>query len=182
MKIQDAVKQMQTGDVLLVQGSSQFSHLIEEATESKFSHAAIFYRDGTVNMVAEENERDGGEGVRILNAGFQTVPLNQWLLQQSGPVYWGQSKDVVRQNPSHTLELIEYYKEHGTAGHYGFLSLIPILISHLTGVDLRIPPWSEVCSSLDAEILQKDGDTAVKSASTPQDIADSAVSLTLLEV
>ena len=181
MKVQDAVKLMHTGDIFAVQGTGLLSHLIEEATESKFSHAAIFYRDGTVNMVAEENERDGAEG-DVLNAGFQTVPLNQWLTQQTGPVYWGQSKDVVRQNPQKTLDMIEYYKEHGTAGHYGFLSLIPILISHLTGVDLRIPPWSEVCSSLDAEILQKDGDTAVKSASTPQDIANSAVSLTVLEV
>jgi hypothetical protein len=133
-------------------------------------------------MVAEENERDWGVGVPVLDAGFQTVPLNQWIQQQSGPIYWGQSKDVVRQNPSHTLEMINYYEEHGSAGHYGFLSLIPILISHLTNTDISIPPWSEVCSSLDAEILRADGDEAVKKASTPEDIAESAVKLTLLEV
>lgn len=181
MKIQDAVKQMHTGDVLLVEGTGLMSELIEGATSSKFSHAAIFYRDGVVNMVAEENERDGAGG-EILNAGFQTVSLNVWLTQQTGPIHWGQSKDVVRQHPQKTLDMIEGYKTHGAEGHYGFLSLIPILISHLTGEDVPIPDWSEVCSTLAAEDLREAGDETVKQAATPGDIAAACVALTPLEV
>ncbi len=181
MKIIDAVKLMQTGDVFVVQGKGIVSEVIEAVTDSEFSHAAIFYRDGAVNMVAEENERDGAGG-NALNAGFQTLPLNIWITQQSGPIYWGQSEDVVRNHPTKTLELIEFYKTHEQSQHYGFLSLIPIAISHLTNIDIPILSWSEVCSTLVAEILSADGETDVKSAATPGDIAANAVKLTLLEV
>ena len=77
--VTDALKLLQTSDPVLVAGTSFESEAIEVITDQMFSHAATFYWDGDIPMVAEENERGGS----VLNAGFEVVPFLTWITQQT---------------------------------------------------------------------------------------------------
>jgi hypothetical protein len=185
MKVEDFIKVVKTGDPLFVAGKSWMSDVIETLTDQQFSHAATFYWDGTVAMVAEESERDGGADP-ILNAGFRIVPFDAWITQQTGPIYFGVAPKVVHDHPEKVLDLIHWYLGRPADQHYGFGSLLPILVNNWLcrinkNINIPIPSWAEVCSTFSTAVENAAG-AGLPSDETPGDLAAKSGPLTLLEV
>ena len=135
----DYVRQMaQTGDVLLVKGTSAEQHAIQ-ITCPPFCHVAQLLRlpSGGL-MVAEMLEPHG----------YQTMLFDDWLsgrLSDGDMIYFGQAPDVVRRGGQAIIDRQSHYLDP-TLRKYDFAALPLVWLSRITGKEY--PVNGEVCSLL----------------------------------
>ena len=130
------VKQMaQTGDVLLVRGTSSEQRAIQLACPP-FCHVAQLVRLPTALMVVEILEPNG----------YQSMTFEDWMQVRSGDeVFFGQAPDQVRKGGQAILNRQAVYQAHKDR-EYDFSALPLVWLSQVTGK--TYVEGGEVCSLL----------------------------------
>ena len=137
MKYEELRPQIQTGDLMLVDGKGFVSDVIKAATDGRFSHVGVFFRMGDGIFVAETYE---GEG-------FNIKPASQRLAQVTGKVYLGIAPAVVRSNPDKIMAEISEFRVTPSLQPYGYGTLAPVLAACKLGLDIDPNKVQAVCST-----------------------------------
>lgn len=125
----------QTGDVLVVHGTSLVQEGIEIATQSPFCHIALLVRpEPEVLLVCEMVE----------GIGYQSMTVEDWFAgRPDDKVFFGQAPDLVRKNGAAILGSLSEYN-NPERRKYGYPELFTVWLSGITKQTYETP--HEVCS------------------------------------
>ena len=136
MKYSDLRDQIQTGDLMLIEGERFASRVIEVFTRGRFSHVGVFWRDTAGGVwIAEEIE----------SIGYHCVPASSALSEQSGDVYLGVAPAPVRQQPDKVMEVVQKFRSDKNLQPYGWITLPRVLAAHF-GAHIDPEKVQAVCS------------------------------------
>lgn len=171
MRFFDLAPQIQTGDVLVVDGDHIGSNLIEFGTGGRFSHIAIFFRPtedmakvmripyipGRLYVAEMFNDEEG----------FCFHPADQMLTKGQGKLYFGVAPSIVRINPEKVLaKLAEFV---GSMPEYGYTTLPLVEAAHLFHVRIDAERVLPVCSTLVQMCWEECGVVFNQSLADPSD-------------
>jgi len=168
MEYNDARSLIKTGDPALVEGKKPFSWAIRVNLGQQFSHIALFFwRNGGL-WVAEMLE----------GVGYKQTPASQWILMQSGPVFWGKAPSVVSDNQEKIVAWIDNYRANPSNLEYGGIpTLIKVLMGHWFGIAETAK--KQVCSTFVQEAwLEAGGYKCSETLLSPGDFVNYCQSLT----
>jgi len=153
---------IQDGDAFLVKRRGFVSGAIRALTGESYNHVALVVWLDEAAMVAEMREF----------RGFQITPASQWIKQQDGLVWWGQSpvrgSECIRRDVLLTRDL---------KPDYSYLTLIRVWWSQLRNLPGKGGP---VCSTWVQRIWEGNGYDGFTRLADPGDIAEHCRYLTPL--
>lgn len=146
-------KDVRSGDVLLVKGTSFFGTAIRMLTGESYSHVA---------MLVWQSPLPSSKGNLwvfefVEGKGFQSMPASTWIAQRKGEkLTYGRAPLQVRQFCDLAkLAALEYRTKSVFKRGYGWLSLVKVLLSQIT--KKRIGVHQRVCSTFVQECWERAG-------------------------
>lgn len=155
MKLSDIKDQIQTGDLVLVDGTGFVSDAIKELTNGRFSHVGIFFRlteklrQLFIVMKLEGdwiNAKEGNlcVGEMWYGKSFDVHLVSQCVSLSDGTCYLGVAPWAVRSQPDKVLAEVEHLVR--TQPVYGLKEFPLILADHVFGTGVDPETIAPVCS------------------------------------